>query len=218
MIEPAQPSHQPARKPRKRETKRRNAVLRAPTLPLVIGLAGPMGSGKSTAAKDLAKRAGFEILPFAEPLKRMLLALGVPHRNLYGSQREKAEPLALLGGRSARDAMKTLGTEWGRELISPTLWVNAWKKSAAGRVIIADDVRFPNEAAAVRALGGVVIRIERPDRGERPGAETADSHASERIAFAADLTIANDGSRSDLGRRIRSGLAAIECRSKRRRI
>ncbi|MDX2308096.1 MAG: hypothetical protein NW216_07655 [Hyphomicrobium sp.] len=86
-------------------------------------------------------------------------------------------------------------------MIAPEIWIEAWKLAANGRAVIADDVRFPNEAAAVRALGGIVIRIE------RPGLVAAAAHTSERGVVEADVTILNDGNRAQLGRRIRAALA-----------
>jgi hypothetical protein len=52
---------------------------------------------------------------------------------------------------------------------------------------VADDVRFPNEVALIRSLGGIHWRIERP--GVVQGA-----HSSEQLAGTPDLTLVNDRS------------------------
>jgi hypothetical protein len=102
--------------------------------------------------------------------------------------------------------MQTLGTEWGRQLISPTLWVDAWMAAAltARGAVIADDVRFADEADAVRALGGIVVLIRRTD-----GEPTIhNQHASEQLDLVADVTIDNAGSKVALGRALRAALDA----------
>ena len=139
----------------------------------LIGLCGKAGSGKTTAAAYLEMK-GFERKPFADPLKRMLHAVGVPEENLWGDRKE--EKLEMLCGKSAREAMQLLGTEWGRNLIGKDLWVNLWCESVRGlpRVVV-DDVRFTSEAAAIVNMGGVIIQMERP--GHLPTIHT--THSSE---------------------------------------
>ncbi len=98
--------------------------------------------------------------------------------------------------------MQTLGTEWGRAL-SPTLWVNVWARSLDGlERVVADDVRFDNEVAAVRELGGTVIEVQRPGL-----ARLAGGHASE-TGTTADLIVKNVGAPVDLGAALDGLLAA----------
>src|SRR3546814_4915381 len=69
--------------------------------------------------------------------------------------------------------MEMLGTEWGRVMISPAVSANAvearilniWARSDAAIVI--DDLRFPNDWAMLRRLGGILIRISRPEVSRR---------------------------------------------------
>ncbi|WP_336800299.1 deoxynucleotide monophosphate kinase family protein [Kaistia sp. MMO-174] len=159
---------------------------------LVIGFAGVAGSGKTTAAMHLLNIHGYVHTRFADPIKAMLRVLGLGSAELDGMLKEK--PMALLGGKTPRYAMQTLGTEWGRDLISRTIWEDLWVERASdcidlgGRVVV-DDVRFANEAEAVRKLGGMVIRIT--GRGGIAG-----GHISEQMDFPTDATIENSG---DLG-------------------
>lgn len=130
---------------------------------MLIGFVGYARSGKSTAATFLQDSHGFERARIAGPLKDMLRAVGLTDRELEGDRKEA--PLDLLCGRTPREAMVTLGTEWGRRMIGGAFWANAWLRRVEelGDVPIAvEDVRFPNEAEAVRALGGVIVRIENP--------------------------------------------------------
>lgn len=154
----------------------------APVRNRVIGFCGPIGCGKSTAARILMERYGYRRERFADPLKAMLAALGLSPEELDGPAKEA--PAALLGGRTPRHAMQTLGTEWGRQLIDPDLWVRAWELRVGGywrrfhAPVVSDDVRFGNEVAAIRAMGGLVVRIERP--APPPGADAPPSPASGR--------------------------------------
>jgi hypothetical protein len=173
---------------------------------MIIGFTGNMGAGKTTAANHLKlvmlRSGSFESRSFAKPLKNMLRAyyeaVGLPHeeveRRIGGDLKETSDPFLM--GRTPRHAMQTLGTEWGRGFIHPDFWVESsfLKPMATGVHVIFDDVRFPNEAAAIQKRGGVVIRVFRPNQ------ELHDSgfHQSERQEFDVDHVISNSGSVQDL--------------------
>lgn len=166
--------------------------------PLVklIGLSGAAGSGKSTAASYLNEAHGYQRKRFAQPLKdalrRMLIeALVDDHtieRMIEGDLKEV--PARVLLNKTPRQAMQTLGTEWGRNCIGDDFWVNlmrhALDTSKRGALIVIEDVRFDNEAALIRAYGGKIIRME--GRGGISGA-----HVSEK-GVEPDLTCYNGGS------------------------
>lgn len=151
----------------------------------LIAFAGRAGSGKSTAARYLVRNYGFERIRFAGPLKDMMRALGLSEEEVDGGLKE--QPCELLGGKTPRFAMQTLGTEWGRELIAPDLWTQAWIKQAERHpFVVCDDVRFPNEQKLIRELGGTLIRID----AEVPGAAPV-QHASEAMDFPMDRVVVN---------------------------
>lgn len=164
--------------------------------PLVISLYGYKGSGKSIAADYLTDHFGFVRIKFAGSLKGMLRTLGLTDDEIEGTEKEM--PCELLGGKTPRCAMQTLGTEWGRQLISKDLWVNAWKRNVQDWQeteldVVVDDMRFPNEVEAVKALGGVLVKLVRKE-------STDDAHVSEASidSFVSDYTIVNKGSLEDL--------------------
>lgn len=179
---------------------------------LVIGLCGAEGAGKSTVARYLLHARDAKIVPFAAPLKRMLEGLGLPAASLYGTPEDKARPLDLLGGKSGRWAMQSLGTEWGRKLIHPDLWMNAWKLQVSHTstpIVVADDLRFMNEAAAVRSFGGIVIRVRRSavekiDETLHPSARWWD--------IPTDAEVHNDGDVDHLERQVGRVLEVFESR------
>jgi predicted kinase len=171
--------------------------------PKLIGFCGRAGAGKSFAADHLARNYGYSRVRFAGPLKSMMRALGLSEDEVDGQLKET--PCALLGGRTPRHAMQTLGTEWARDLIDPDLWVRAWEHAAAryldqGLPVVVDDVRFANEAASIWRRGGVLIRVDRAS----VEASTA-AHESERQGFAYDSRLTNPGD-PDIFRALLGGL------------
>lgn len=163
-------------------------------LPKIIGICGPIGAGKSTLAQSLAVYYSYTKLPFAQPLKTMLQALGIEPEAL-NDPKLKEEVHPLLCDKTPRWAMQTLGTEWGRHWIHPDLWTRAWANRATKySKVIADDLRFPNEAQLVRALGGQVWRIDRPDR------QTNSVHESEQYldGLPVDRLLVNSGTIQEL--------------------
>lgn len=161
---------------------------------LIIGLCGPAKSGKSLAAQYLENNHGFARVRFAGPLKAMLAALGLTHDEIEGELKEK--PSALLGEKTPRHAMITLGTEWGRDLIDPNLWINAWRRNVdrlpAGIPVVVEDCRFANEAIAIRMRDGFLVRLN------RNGAGIGVAHPSEAANFVPDLRLENNGTPTEL--------------------
>lgn len=161
----------------------------------IIGVVGPAGSGKSAVAKHLVSKHEFLRMRFAENLKSMLkVGLGLTDEQIDGDQ--KMISLHQFGGCTPRHLMQTLGTEWGRRMVHSDIWVNAWRQSLpAHGLICVDDVRFPNEASAIRAEGGVLWRVTRTNAN----AVFVD-HPSERLQrdIETDLTLENDRSLFDL--------------------
>lgn len=130
--------------------------------PVIIGLAGYRGSGKTTAARVLAEKYNACELTFKETMLRGLCVIfGVPSIS-FEDRGAKEYPQTWLHGRSPRYVMQTFGTDWGRDMIHPDIWVDAVRREVdacdAGLIVISD-VRFPNEARMIRELGGTVIEL-----------------------------------------------------------
>jgi hypothetical protein len=136
---------------------------------VIIGLTGRAGSGKSTAARILREQHGFVELTFKSGIIRPLCVLfGVPSTVF---EEDKEVPNAALCGRTPRQIMQTFGTEWGRNLVHRNIWVDLLRRELEGypdRDIVISDVRFNNEAAFLRAVGGRVFAVRRnPDTPQR---------------------------------------------------
>ena len=133
--------------------------------PLLIGLCGFAGAGKTTVGHHLENEYAFTPLAFADPIVNMLGALfadaDVPQA--FMSERSLKElPTSL--GHSYRHLAQTLGTEWGRHVLGADFWLRVAGRKldqalACGDNVVFTDCRFPNEAEWITSRGGVVVRV-----------------------------------------------------------
>lgn len=142
----------------------------------LVAITGKRGSGKTTAAQGL-ERLGWRHINFADPLR------DVVHR-VYGvSYEEMADPvlketkLDRYPFQSPRFLLQKVGTELFREGIDQATWIEAFKRAVSQfSHVVCSDCRFPNEADAVRSMGGIIIRVNNPQVDR---ADVASQHASE---------------------------------------
>ena len=152
----------------------------------LIGLTGRAGTGKDTVAQFLCETHGFVQIALADPIRAGLKAmLGLTDNQL--ADRQLKEQRIDWINRSPRWLAQTLGTEWGRCMVHPNLWLTvAERKIATIKAtppcyhvsgIVISDIRFENEADWLRDLGGEVWHIRRPSA--LLAGETA-NHSSEQ--------------------------------------
>lgn len=187
---------------------------------IYVALVGPKGCGKTTIARELVRQYGepkAAVLSFADPLRKMVeVGLGIPQSVMTDAvQKEIIIPKY---NASPRKILQTLGTEWGRELIDNNIWVNAWRTKAMDmtlkgvELIVVDDLRFHNEADVIKAIGGVVIRVERSS--VKYG---SDNHASECSSdIYSDIVIENNSDESSFSHDVSIVLKFCLDREKRR--
>jgi len=139
---------------------------------IIIGLYSPAPqSGKSTFAAYLHRAYNFHRDSLAAPLKKMLHTLfrracypensnNVP--SLSGIiELSKRKSLRIFRGKTYRELCQSLG-DWGRNEVATDLWVDTLlERIFEYDAIVIDDVRFPNEAKAIRDRGGFLIKIVR---------------------------------------------------------
>jgi hypothetical protein len=164
--------------------------------PIIVGIAGAAGAGKSFLAQYLHEHHGFVRFSFADTLKKMLRAAledyGYNELEIVswmeGDRKEERCPA--LVNVSCRYAMQTLGTEWGRERIHPRLWLNLLGARLDGHQrVVVDDVRMANEADYIYSLSPTAYVFRVMPIGEKP--RHPGSHSSEvpldRSLITADL-------------------------------
>jgi len=153
----------------------------------IIGLSGHKRSGKDTAAGHLVAEHGFTRLSFAQSIYDMLYAMdpvAYAHNGIVAAKVWRVQDVVDdLGWETAKDQfpeirnlLQRLGTEAGRGVLGENVWVDAAMRRAGSidGPVVFSDVRFPNEADAIRSAGGEVWRII------RPGHDSAnDPHPSE---------------------------------------
>ncbi len=167
----------------------------------LIGLYSPTPEcGKTTASLIL----GGTRVSFADPLRAMIRIMMIeagihPDRAERYLTIAKEVPIFELSGRSARYLLRTLGTEWGRDLIDVGVWtgIAMGKAERAHGLVVIDDLRFPQERDAIIRAQGEVWRIERPGHEAKP--EHLSDGAMEGSEWGWDRVIVNDGTMEELG-------------------
>lgn len=187
--------------------------------PIIIGICGRKRHGKDSVGRVLYDQHGFMPTAFADPVKRVAMDVyGLSWDQCYGDGPEK-EAIDPRWGLSPRAIMQLLGTEVGRSIHTDTWvkhtlsniqsayegygfrwrndrareFVHQWTSPPVGWVIT--DVRFPNEAEAIRKVNGKVWKVVRPSLGI-----STDEHPSETSVdqIVADLILTNQGTLADL--------------------
>jgi hypothetical protein len=115
----------------------------------------------------------FKLFYIQNKLKDIIaIMFGWPRELLEGdtelSRRWREEPDAFWSDSfgksfSPRDALQLMGTEAGREVFHPDIWVISLLNRARGKDVVITDVRFQNEIKYIQENGGIVIRVKRGD-------------------------------------------------------
>lgn len=181
----------------------------------LIALCGAAGAGKDTVADMLPARK----LAFADALYREVAeAWGVEQHVLRCREAKETPTGELALFRCADDSFVVdshFGDHWGiarsprqilqwwgdyRRAQDPDYFVNVARFEtnllrAEGHSVVITDVRFPNEAALVRQLGGQLWQIRRPGYEAGGTGHASDTDGGE---FHPDRVLENDGSPMDL--------------------
>ena len=181
--------------------------------PFIIGLCGNAGTGKDSAIEYLRYCpyiAPSQKIAFADPIRQIAKLFGFTPKQLSDRKlKEKKDPF---WGFSPRLFMQKVGTEMFRDCLRQDIWikllekkVNDLKKDAIIErskkkvthlsFIFITDVRFPNEAKAIKKMGGYIVKIRRP--GFSKSGENL--HPSEKYieSIPADLELVNDAPDAD---------------------
>jgi hypothetical protein len=164
----------------------------------IIGLTGYAQSGKDTFASILVEKYGYSRIAFADKIRDFLYGINPMVGcsptgylqdlvNLVGWDKAKQEP-------QVRRLLQDLGIS-ARDLISEDIWVTAALSSVSKdqRVVITD-VRFENEAAMIKSMGGQLWRVK------RSGVGPVNDHVSESEmdGYKVDQIFVNNGTLEEL--------------------
>jgi hypothetical protein len=173
----------------------------------ILGIMGVARAGKDTAAQALVAD-GWTRVALADGVRGAAMALD-PHVDEDWRLSDRLDFVEGDWDTAKKDAeirrtLQRMGTEAGRQIHGEDCWIKLAKKkidAAPGPVVITD-VRFANEAEAIRSWGGKIIKIE------RPGVGPCNGHSSEALDFEPNISIDNFGSIEDLHRAIRKVAAS----------
>jgi hypothetical protein len=186
----------------------------------LMGFSGAAGAGKDTCVQMLVDQ-GWVRGAFADKMRQAVLALDpwiggpeLPHPvrlsllvdSLGWDKAKRDHP-------EIRRTLQRFGTEAGRDVFGEDCWVDAlmksaWRATGPGKLAISD-ARFPNELAAIRNRGGVLVLVERPELEALPGAHSSETSLGGETF---DVVIANDGSVEDLRAKVLAAAAMRRCR------
>jgi len=164
---------------------------------MIIGLTGYAQSGKDTLAGMLIGLHKYENRAFADPIRKLVYEMNPLVKDeyrvkgvvdAYGWDRAKVEFPEL------RNLLQTLGVG-ARTIFNDQFWVSQGLAGVSeGDKIVITDVRFPNEADAIKSLGGQIWRVK------RLGVEAVNEHISETAmdGYKVDQIFVNNGSVDDL--------------------
>jgi len=198
---------------------------------MLIAVTGYKNSGKNAVCNVLQDVDGFKITGMADALKEQMYILnpvvaavarnsldvsnGVGNVQPYTELIRLQEIITEIGWDDAKERYPEVrrllqigGTEAGRNIFGQNIWPETWYKRTKvlleqGYDVCVSDLRFLNEAAFVRELGGEVWRVF------RPGTDVGDQHSSETELdqIQEDHSVHNDGSLEDLVPQVRNLMA-----------
>lgn len=188
---------------------------------MILGIDGWAGVGKDTVADILVKEGFVKIAfadhlresvvhatglsmdlfldrdtkdkPFNQPYKLSSEVI-IKFCNYTGYSSKAQEVIDKYSGielESPRHTLQFLGTEVGREMLEPMIWINGFKTKIQGyKNVVAPDARFSNERECIHELKGLVMWID------RLGVEPSENHKSGHDKWPRekyDLQIVNTG-------------------------
>lgn len=143
---------------------------------MIIGLSGYARSGKDTVADHLISTYNFSRHSFAASMKEAMYRLNpIVHSDSIGTFRYQSL-VDVYGLDKVKDdypevrrLLQVFGTEVGRDMFGENFWVDLVLDNLRSFHTVISDVRFVNEADAIRNQGGVIWRVNRSGIGPVTG-------------------------------------------------
>lgn len=176
--------------------------------PKLIGLTGKAGHGKDTVASLLPMAC----IAFADELKRdafwdLIQAPGSPYLEVFESLSPRPNPIEFVNRIKHIPAVRAFLQSYGQAMrqAQPDYWIQrCFRAMEAGAWYAVTDVRYTNEADAIKLRGGIVVRVLRPNYDNGLSAE-AQAHSSETELddYPWDTVLVNGGNLDQLRQEIR---------------
>ena len=216
----------------------------------LIGLGGKLRAGKDAVGDYLEEKHDFVKMGMSDALNEALLKINpwIPVPSGMSDREETFLPYAHIHeavgyveakkNPEVRRLLQVLGTEVGRDMIDPDVWVSIAEKKirehwANGKSVVITAMRFPNEIEMLTRLGGLSVWVERPDaerlsngleaeagrgtsdrvsEGLTGSQEAIQGHASENSVSSNDFdyVLVNDGTLDQLYRKVEKRLIERE--------
>jgi hypothetical protein len=195
---------------------------------MIVGLTGRSQHGKSAVAEILRDEHEFHVLAFADPMYKSaenVLGLG---RDAWKALKNDPNARVVVYGPgmsgsdlhsniSVREFFQRYGSEGHRDVpeFGDRVWVDMVDHKIADLIamggadvnIVVSDVRMPNEVELIRAYGGIVVEVYRPQMATAKTV-AGTTHATER-SVDCDFTLWNGGDLDDLRKTVRFDILGV---------
>ena len=183
---------------------------------MIIGLTGYAQSGKDTVAKILVDQYGYTRVAFADKIRDFLYETNPMYDSIAGEPLFVKARVDRDGWEKAKQSpqIRRLLQNSGvaaRKVFGDTFWVD----QVIGRLghawwgykdnIVITDVRFTNEADAIKGRGGQIWRIK------RIGIDAVNGHVSEHEmdGYPVDQIFTNNGTLDDLTSMLKARMVGL---------
>lgn len=170
---------------------------------MIVGISGKAESGKDVVASRLVQAHGFTRHAFADAIKVAYFDATFGGASIDTDKGKIAWVDANKHHAAVRSRLQEIGQ--ARRAEDPDYWVAqvwAWQSAHGIEGLVIPDVRYKNEAEAIKRRNGLVIRVERPGHGNQltpeQRAHTSECDLDDYEGF--DLILGNTGTIEDLER------------------
>lgn len=184
---------------------------------MIIGLTGYAQSGKDTVAKILVENYGYTRVAFADKIREFLYETNPMYDSFAGEPAFVKEKVDRDGWEVAKQSphIRRLLQNSGvaaRKIFGEDFWVNEVLKTIdpADNIVITD-VRFTNEAEAIKLISRFTGAESQVWRIKRIGVDAVNAHVSESQMddYPVDQIFTNNASIEDLEHMIKARMMAL---------
>ena len=156
---------------------------------MLIGLVGPISSGKNTVAERLVTHHGYKRDSFAKSLKDAVSSMFNWDRemlegNTESSRHWREQPDKFWSEKMGKEVtprwvLQYFGTEVMRQGMYDAIWVDSVIGRYKGENTVISDTRFQNEIKTIKAHGGKILLVKRGPIPTREEMQKQGVHQSE---------------------------------------